>query len=73
MFLLFIQLAFADEEKVVYQKSLEIDFEALDIEGEIVKPTGLFMSEMGTPKFNPLIELRYDWDKEMNDSVREIK
>jgi hypothetical protein len=73
MFLLLISLSFAQEQQKVYKKETEIDFEALDIEGELVKPQGLFLTGMQDISFNPLIELRYDWDDEMNDSVREIK
>jgi len=73
MFLLLISLSFAEEQQKFYKKETEIDFEALDIEGELVKPQGLFLTGTQNVTFNPLIELRYDWDDEMNDSVREIK
>ena len=61
------------DKQIEYQKRTEIDFEALDIEGMMVKPQGSLLIERQKTKFNPLIELRVDWDQEMNDSVRQIK
>lgn len=71
MFLLFVGFVLAQE--VQYKKETEIDFESLDIEGELVKPQGAFLTGRNDVTFNPLIELRMDWDEEMIDSVLEIK
>ena len=74
MFLyLLVGTLLAQDKKIEYQKRTEIDFEALDIEGEMVKPQGSLLIERQKTKFNPLIELRTDWNHEMNNSVREIK
>jgi len=74
MFLyLLVGTLFAQDKKIEYQKRTEIDFEALDIEGEMIKPKGSIIIERQKTKFNPLIELRMDWSHEMNDSVREVK
>jgi hypothetical protein len=74
MFLYFlVALVFAEDRNIEYSKRTEIDFEAIDIEGEMVKPQGSLLIERDRTKFNPLIELRMDWDQEMNNSVREIK
>lgn len=75
MFLLFITyLAFADETKYIkYQAKTEIDFEAIDIEGQLVKPQGSLIMERTHATFNPLIELRTDWNPEMRKSVELIK
>ena len=72
-FYFLVGLALGQDRTIKYQKETEIDFEALDIEGEMVKPQGSLLMERGKTKFNPLIELRIDWNKEMNNSVREIK
>jgi hypothetical protein len=75
--LLFFSLtstAEAQEEKSIqYQKRTEIDFEALDIDGEMVKPQGSLLMERTKTKFNPLIELRMDFNPEMSQSVNNIK
>ena len=74
IFYFLVGLAFAQEDRVIeYQKRTEIDFEALDIEGEMVKPQGSLLMERQKTKFNPLIELRMDWNHEMSSSVKEIK
>jgi hypothetical protein len=75
MFLLIlIGLSFAeDNSEVQYQKRTEIDFEAIDIDGELIKPQGSLIIDRSVATFNPLIELRTDWNLEMNQSVNNIK
>lgn len=66
----------ADEEeepKVVYKQRTEIDFEGVEIEGELVKPQGQLVLDRRHAKFNPMIKLRVDFDQEMEDSVKEVK
>jgi hypothetical protein len=72
-FLVGLAMAQEDDRTIEYQKRTEIDFEALDIEGEMVKPQGSLLMERQKTKFNPLIELRTDWNHEMASSVQEIK
>ena len=76
MLLLFITaLSFAQEvePQVVYKSKTEIDFEGLEIDGDIIKPDGAIIRERGEAKFNPLIGLRTDFSYEMRASVNEIK
>ena len=77
LFYLFMLTAQADGPndgpKVVYKRQTEIDFEAIELEGEIVKPLGNFSIEKRKASFNPLITLRKDFNKEMGDSVLEVK
>ena len=61
------------EPQIVYKQKTEIDFEGLEIEGELVKPQGSVILERKIAKFNPLIKLRTDFDHEMSRSVEEIK
>lgn len=63
----------SDGPKIVYKKQTEIDFEAIELEGELVKPLGSFTIEKRKVTFNPFIELRKDFDEEMSQSVAEIK
>lgn len=63
----------AEEKKVRYNKTTEIDFEAIDITGEMVKPQGALINERPTTTFNPLIQLRMDFNQEMSASVNDIK
>jgi hypothetical protein len=67
--------AFAQDQdrKVVYKQRTEIDFEALNIDGELVKPQGALLLERKTGSFNPLIKLREDFNREIIQSVDMIK
>ena len=75
--LLLTMIAWAEdpepEPKIVYKQKTEIDFEGIELEGEIIKPQGALVLDRQTAAFNPLIKLRTDFDKEMELSVQEIK
>ena len=73
--LLFLNLALAQDEDrtVTYKKKTEIDFEGVDISGELVKPQGALLLDRKRASFNPLIKLRADFNPEMSSSVSEIK
>ena len=76
MILLFItSLSFAQdvEPKISYKKQTEIDFEGVEVEGELIKPNGATIRERATAGFNPLIQLRTDFNHEMTASINEIK
>ena len=62
-----------EEPKVIYKQKTEIDFEGVEIEGELLKPQGSLVLERQHASFNPLIKLRTDFDDEMDKSVQEIK
>jgi len=73
LILIFLSYSFAEEPKVVYKKETEIDFEGLEIEGELLKPSGAIISERKPAPFNPLIQLRTDFNVEIKQSVIDIK
>jgi len=62
-----------EEPKVVYKQRTEIDFDGVEVQGELVKPQGSLLLERKHAKFNPMIKLRTDFDDEMDKSVDEIK
>jgi len=75
---LILGISFADdsskeEPKVIYKAKTEIDFEGVEIAGELVKPQGQLILDRQRAQFNPLIKLRTDFDDEMDKSVDEIK
>jgi len=71
---LFMLIAHADDEPtVIYKKKTEIDFEGVEVEGELVKPQTTLTVERRRASFNPFLQIRKDFDKEMHNSVREIK
>jgi len=70
--------AFAQDEeegdrKVVYQKRTEIDFEGLEVEGVLQKPQSSLIIERRQASFNPLIELRQDFNDKIEENTDEIK
>jgi hypothetical protein len=65
-----------DEEKepeVVYSQKTEIDFDALDIEGVLVKPQTSLVLDRKKAEFNPLVKLRSNWNDMIEESVEEVK
>jgi hypothetical protein len=77
MLLLLSGVAYADEgkdePKVIYKEKTEIDFESVEVQGELVKPQGSLLLERKHAKFNPMIKLRTDFDDFMDESVDEVK
>lgn len=72
--------AFAQDEvdaetgqRIKYKERTEIDFEGLDVTGELVKPSGALLMDVKRSQFNPLIRFREDFAKEMRQSVDEVK
>ena len=59
--------------KVSYKQKTEIDFEGLDVSGELVKPQSALVLDRKKASFNPLIKLREDFNQEMEQSVDEVK
>ncbi|MEQ1502399.1 MAG: hypothetical protein ABMB14_09215 [Myxococcota bacterium] len=59
--------------QIKYKERTEIDFEGVDVTGELVKPQGTLLLDRRKANFNPLIKLRENWNDEMKQSVDEIK
>ncbi len=59
--------------RIVYKQKTEIDFESLDVAGELVKPQGALLLDRKKGSFNPLIKLRSDFNDEMDQSVNYVK
>ena len=62
-----------DEPIVKYKKETVIDFEGLELEGELVRPQGNLILERKRANFNPLIRLKQDFDVEIKQSAKEIE
>ena len=73
--LLITTLSFAQEKdrQIRYRDKTEIDFEEVDVTGQLVKPQGALLLDRKKASFNPLIKLRTDFNPEMSASVSEIK
>ena len=71
-------VAYADESKeqepkVVYKQRTEIDFEGVEVEGELVKPQGTLLMDRKRASFNSMVWIRSDFDDEMDKTIKEIK
>ena len=62
-----------EDRKVVYKQRTEIDFESVDVEALLVKPQGTLVLERKQASFNPMINLRKDFNVEIEQSTNEIK
>ena len=60
-------------ERIVYKQRTEIDFDGVDIQGELVKPQGTLLLDRRSAAFNPLIKLRENWNPEIKESIRMIR
>jgi len=63
----------AQDRTIVYKQRTEIDFEGIEIEGQLVKPQGSLILDRRVGTFNPLIRLRTDFEEEIKSSVNNIK
>jgi len=80
-FLLFTSLAFAGDDsldedsdrKIIYKQRTEIDFESLEVEGVLVKPSSSLVLERKKAAFNPLVKIRTDWDDMIEESIDDAK
>ena len=59
--------------KVSYKSKTEIDFEGLDVEGEMVKPSSALVLDRKKAAFNPLIKMRENFNPEMDESINEVR
>tara|TARA_R110000851_G_scaffold315887_2_gene478699 strand:+ start:10049 stop:10279 length:231 start_codon:yes stop_codon:yes gene_type:complete len=62
-----------NDRQIRYKDKTEIDFEGVDVTGQLVKPQGALLLDRKRATFNPLIKLRTDFNQEMSNSVSEVK
>jgi hypothetical protein len=63
----------AQGREIRYNSRTEIDFDGVDVQGELVKPAGQLLLDRRKANFNPLIRLREHFNDEMKRSVDQIK
>ena len=61
------------EENVIYKEKTEVDFEAVDVEGQLKKPAGDLIMSRSNVVFNPLLPPRLHFNQEMMQSINDIK
>ena len=75
LFLLFSFMFLAAQETdeegrlIKYREKTVIDFEDVMLEGQIKKPSGSFLMDRSKTKFDSLINLKQDFNKELVRSV----
>ena len=62
-----------DAPNVRYKKKTEIDFEDVNVDGALKVPHGSYLLEKRQSRFNPLIRLKENFNKEMLDSVQQVR
>lgn len=63
----------AQAQDVIYKEKTEIDFEAVDVEGQLKKPQGVLSMERVKANFNPLVQMRENFTLEMENSINDIQ
>ena len=58
---------------VVHAPQTAIDFEDLEIEGTLDRPSGAYVLSPRRADFNPMILLRTDFEAELAQSVAEVR
>ena len=68
------QAAYPAEEgrRVEYKQRTVIDFEGVEIEGELTKPQGQLLHDRQQAQFAPMVDLRSDFDGELTDSTGDV-
>lgn len=62
-----------DTAEVTYKPVTELDFDTIELNVPLTRPSGVLLAEVARPKFNPLIRLRTSWDPELRGSVGAIQ
>ncbi|HJN73688.1 MAG TPA: hypothetical protein QGF58_07130 [Myxococcota bacterium] len=79
MFLSLISLSLAQDPPVVdpgdvrYAPVTNIEFGYTRVDGKLVGPDGVLVSERPKPEITPMITLRLNFDEEMAQSVSVVK
>ena len=58
-----------EPDKVVVRKRTVVDFDDVTVQGELVKPEGSYLLHRNKTRFEPLIQLRDDFDRELRQSA----
>lgn len=62
----------SDGTTVKYKKKTSYDFEGLGVEAMADKPTGAYISNIKDVKARSMIQIRKDFDAEVNESARQM-
>lgn len=60
-----------EEDRVVVKKTTNVDFNDVELEGELINPEGGYVRSRPQSHFESLIKMRKDFNKELEESVDE--
>ena len=60
-------------DKVIVRKRTVVDFGDVTVQGELVKPEGSYLLNRNKTRFQPLIQLRDDFDVELRKSAGNVQ
>ncbi len=63
----------ADNPNVRYQAVTELTYDDVELTGELQRPANQLVLERRRATFNPLVQLRVDFDAEMAESVDQVR
>ena len=60
-------------KKVEYRKTQEVNFDAVDIDGQVRNPDGAYVVQKRVVDFLPLYKVRRNFDENIKESVEYVK
>jgi hypothetical protein len=59
-------------KKVTYRKSQEVNFDGMDVDGNVRNPDGAYLVQKRGIDFMPLYKVRKNFDENMKESVEHL-
>lgn len=60
-------------KKVQYRKSQDVNFDAMDVDGQVRNPDGAYLVQKRSIDFMPLYKVRKNFDDNIKDSAQYMK
>lgn len=60
-------------KKVEYRKTQEVNFDAVDVDGQVRNPDGAYVVQKRVVDFLPLYKVRRNFDENIKESVEYVK
>ncbi len=60
-------------KKIEYRKTQEVNFDAVDVDGQVRNPDGAYVVQKRVIDFLPLYKVRRNFDENIKESVEYVK
>lgn len=60
-------------KKVQYRKTQDVNFDAMDVDGQVRNPDGAYVVQKRVIEFLPLYKVRKNFDENIKESVEYVK